>query len=121
MLFKRVFFTQKIIVLLSFMCGSNAIVWADIAGRVSFVEGQASVINNSSKRSVFKGDIIHTGEQIETLRDTTVQIRMIDDSVIALHPESLFEITQYKFNKNALFSSLISIFVKANKCIYCVF
>ena len=82
------------------MFGSNAIVWADIAGRVSFVEGQASVINNSTKRSVFKGDIIHTGEQIETLKETTVQIRMIDDSVVALHPESLFEITQYNFNKN---------------------
>ncbi|MBK6757906.1 MAG: FecR domain-containing protein [Moraxellaceae bacterium] len=100
MLSKRVLFPQKTIILLSFMFGSNAIVWADIAGRVSFVEGQASVINNSTKRSVFKGDIIHTGEQIETLKETTVQIRMIDDSVVALHPESLFEITQYNFNKN---------------------
>lgn len=105
MLFKRVLFLQKTVIVLSLMFGSNTIIWADIAGRVSFVEGQASVINNSSKRSVFKGDIIHTGEQIETLRDTTVQIRMIDDSIIALHPESLFEITQYKFNKNQLESS----------------
>jgi hypothetical protein len=105
MLAKRVLFLQKTAIVLSVMFGFNTVIWAEIAGRVSFVQGQASVINSSSTRSIFKGDIIHTGEQIETQKDATVQIRMIDDSVVALHQNSLFEITQYNYNKNTLESN----------------
>jgi hypothetical protein len=73
---------------------------ADIAARVTFVTGQVSVIDsNNNKRSVFKGDLIHGGEKIETANGR-IQVRMTDGGIIVLRPNSLFEITRYNFSKD---------------------
>jgi hypothetical protein len=61
---------------------------ADIAARVTFVTGQVSVIDsNNNKRSVFKGDLIHGGEKIETANGR-IQVRMTDGGIIVLRPNS---------------------------------
>lgn len=75
---------------------------AEIAGRVNFVQGQATILDEkNNKRSVFKGDLIHGGERIETASDSRVQLRITDGSNIILRPNSLLEINQYQFNKHA--------------------
>lgn len=81
--------------------GLPSVACAEIAGRVNFVVGQATILDEkNNKRSVFKGDLIHSGEKIQTTHNTRVQLRLIDGSVFVLLPNSLFEISQYSFNKN---------------------
>lgn len=80
--------------------GLSVPAFADVAARVTFVTGQVSVIDsNNNKRSVFKGDLIHGGEKIETANGR-IQVRMTDGGIIVLRPNSLFEITRYNFSKD---------------------
>lgn len=81
--------------------GVPSMAYADIAGRVNFVAGQATILDEkNNKRSVFKGDLIHGGEKIETASNARAQLRLTDGSVFVLLPNSLFEINQYRFNKS---------------------
>jgi len=81
--------------------GVPSMAYADIAGRVNFVAGQATILDEkNNKRSVFKGDLIHGGEKIETAGNARAQLGLTDGSVFILPPNSLFEISQYRFNKS---------------------
>lgn len=81
--------------------GIPSMAYADIAGRVNFVAGQATILDEkNNKRSVFKGDLIHGGEKIETAGNARAQLGLTDGSVFILPPNSLFEISQYRFNKS---------------------
>jgi len=81
--------------------GVPSMAYADIAGRVNFMVGQATILDEkNNKRSVFKGDLIHGGEKIETASNARAQLRLTDGSVFVLASNSLFEISQYRFNKS---------------------
>lgn len=82
------------------LLGVSSPSFAEIAARVTFVTGQVSVIDSSNnKRSVYKGDLIRSGEKIETVNGR-VQVRMTDGGIIVLRQNSLFEISKYSFSKD---------------------
>lgn len=71
----------------------------DVAARITFATGQVYVLDSANKKqTVVKGDLIRSGDKIETANGR-VQIRMTDGGIIVLRPYSLFEISQYSFNK----------------------
>lgn len=87
---------------LFFLCVSSTTM-ADIAGRISTVVGQASITSGDTTRSVFKDDLIHSGEKIETLdNESKAQILFTDNSIVVLHPLSHLEIKKYFFDSNQI-------------------
>jgi|GEM_PF-1700598 len=101
-LLKKSFTLPKISMLFLGVLGFNSIASAaDIAGRVTFALGEVVVSDDkNNKRSVFKGDLIRSGEKIETSNNGRVQVRMTDGGTIVLRPNSVFEITRYSFSKD---------------------
>lgn len=101
-LLKKSFTLPKISMLFLGVLGFTSIASAaDIAGRVTFSLGEVVVSDEkNNKRSVFKGDLIRSGERIETLNNSRVQVRMTDGGTIILRPNSVFEITRYSFSKD---------------------
>ena len=101
-LLKKSFALPKISMLFLGVLGFTSIASAaDIAGRVTFALGEVVVSDDkNNKRSVFKGDLIRSGERIETSNNGRVQVRMTDGGTIVLRPNSVFEITRYSFSKD---------------------
>ena len=96
---KHLFLTKSTVTLLGVL-GISSVAIADVAARVTFVTGQVSVIDTANnKRSVYKGDLIRSGEKLETANGR-VQVRMTDGGIIVLRPYSLFEIAKYNFSKD---------------------
>lgn len=101
-LLKKSFTSPKIFMLFLGVLGFTPLASAaDIAGRVTFALGEVVVSDDkNNKRSVFKGDLIRSGEKIETANNGRVQVRMTDGGTIVLSPNSVFEITRYSFSKD---------------------
>jgi len=96
------FSKTKIATTIAFLVFAPLSYAADIAGRVYFTSGSVSVTNsqNNQQRSVFKGDLVYSGERIETGSNSRIQIRMTDGGTIVLRPNSSFEIAKYSFSKD---------------------
>lgn len=72
---------------------------AETAGRVNFVVGEVSAISNDGSRRVLgKGDLVNSGERLETGRGR-LQIRFTDGSFVSLQPNTVFGLDNYAFNK----------------------
>ncbi|MCB1657885.1 MAG: hypothetical protein KDI39_06620, partial [Pseudomonadales bacterium] len=72
---KHLFLTKSTVTLLGVL-GISSVAIADVAARVTFVTGQVSVIDTANnKRFVYKGDLIRSGEKLETANGR-VQVRM---------------------------------------------
>jgi hypothetical protein len=75
--------------------------WAD-AGRFQFVAGQVTVVGaGGGSRAAAKGDLVREGEVITTASDASAQLRMADEGLIALRPDSSLRIESYRFQGQA--------------------
>lgn len=74
---------------------------ADTAGRVNFVVGEVTATSPENKqRLLYKGDLVNSGDRLETGNKSRVQIRMTDGGFLALRPNSIFQIEKYSFSRD---------------------
>jgi len=73
---------------------------ADIAGRIIMARGDVQAINNKGvKRQLKRRDSIYSHEIIKTGIDSKVQIRFIDNALLALKAESELNIKAYVYSE----------------------
>ncbi len=75
--------------------------FAGTAGRVNFIVGEATATaSDNTTRILYKGDLINSGEKLETTQNSRVQIRFTDGSFLSLKPNSIFNIEKYSFSRD---------------------
>lgn len=81
-----------------------------IAGHVAFVNGDVQLLNTGKQnRTVQTGDPVYVGDQIQTLANAHLHLRMIDNAFVALRPESQLTIRLYDYDKDQPQASRIRI------------
>jgi len=74
--------------------------WA-IAGTVQVLIGTARISQHTGQeRPALRGDNLYEGDTVATNANSNVQIRMIDDSIIWVRPDSRFKIERYQSNQH---------------------
>lgn len=72
--------------------------WAAVAGRFQFVAGDVRIVSaDGRERPAIKGGEIHEKESIFSGKTGSAQLRMIDDGIVAVRPETSLRIDEYKF------------------------
>jgi uncharacterized protein YoxC len=72
---------------------------ASVAGRFQFVNGDVKVVAaNGKERSASKGAEVNEGESIVTSPTASAQIRMGDDGLIVVRPDTKLRITTFLYN-----------------------
>lgn len=83
------------------LLGGFAAVFAHFAvadeGKVLTAVGPVSVVRDGKEFRLNRGETVRTGDLIKVAEDGSAQIRMSDESIIALSPRTEFKITEYKF------------------------
>ncbi len=81
-----------------------------LAGHVAFVNGQVNVVRGSQPaHTVQTGDPVYVGERIQTLTDSHLHLRMVDNAFVALRPMSQLVISTYDYDKDQPQASRIRI------------
>lgn len=81
------------------LCFSQS-AWA-IAGTIQVLIGTARISQHTGQdRPALRGDNLYEGDTVATHANSNVQIRMIDDSVIWVRPDSRFKIERYQSNQH---------------------
>ncbi|MDP2811491.1 MAG: FecR family protein [Rhodocyclaceae bacterium] len=71
--------------------------WAS-AGRLQFVTGEVSIVgSDGTRRPALKGDSVNEGDTVITAVGAVAQLRMSDEGLIALRPDSTLKIETYRF------------------------
>lgn len=72
--------------------------WAAVAGRFQFVAGDVRIVSaDGRERSAIKGGEVNEKESILSGKTGSAQLRMIDDGIVAVRPETALRIDEYKF------------------------
>ncbi|MDH5258983.1 MAG: FecR domain-containing protein, partial [Gammaproteobacteria bacterium] len=75
--------------------------YADVAGKVIFSIGKAQIKSVSGEITrLRRGDQVNNGDTIITSRKAQVQIRMVDNALISVRPDSQFVLEQYVYKEN---------------------
>jgi hypothetical protein len=89
-------FSLGILTLISMCLPHSA--WAAVAGRFQFVAGDVRIVSVDGKeRQAIKGGEINEKESILSGKTGSAQLRMIDDGIVAVRPETALRIDEYKF------------------------
>jgi hypothetical protein len=81
-----------------------------VAGHVAFVNGQVLLSQQGKpKRSVQTGDPVYVGDHIQTLANSQLHLRMVDNAFLALRPSSQLVISAYQYDKDQPQASKIRI------------
>jgi len=81
------------------LCFSQA-AWA-IAGTIQVLIGTARISQHTGQdRPALRGDNLYEGDTVATSANSNVQIRMIDDSIIWVRPESRLKIERYRSDQH---------------------
>ncbi len=84
------------VLLLAFASGACASI---DAGQVQFVHGDSRALGaNGVERALKKGDPVYEGETVVTGPSASLQLRMSDEAVIAVRPNSRLQIEVYRFD-----------------------
>lgn len=79
----------------------TGLAWGETAGRVNFVSGDVAAVKpDNTRRMLARGDMVNSGERLETGGKARVQIRFTDGSFLALQPNTVFSLDTYQFNKD---------------------
>lgn len=82
---------------LASMCLSHS-AWAAVAGRFQFVAGDVRIVSSDGReRAAIKGGEVNEKESILSGKTGSAQLRMIDDGIVAVRPETALRIDEYKF------------------------
>jgi len=74
--------------------------WA-AAGTIQVVIGAARISQHTGQeRPAARGDNLYEGDTVATDSNSNVQIRMIDEAIVWLRPESQFKIDKYRSNQH---------------------
>ena len=69
------------------------------AGRVQFVFGNSRALAaNGVERVLRKGDVVYEGDTVITGPSASLQLRMVDQAMIAVRPNTRLRIDAYRFN-----------------------
>ena len=75
------------------------VVEASVAGRFQFVNGDVKVVAaNGKERSVSKGSEVSEGESVVTSPSASAQIKMEDDGLIVVRPDTKLRITTFLYS-----------------------
>ena len=81
-----------------------------VAGHVAFVNGQVVLAQQGKpNRSVQTGDPVYVGDHIQTLANSQLHLRMVDNAFLALRPLSQLVISAYQYDKDQPQASKIRI------------
>jgi len=81
-----------------------------VAGHVAFVNGQVVLAQQGKpNRSVQTGDPVYVGDHIQTLANSQLHLRMVDNAFLALRPMSQLVISAYQYDKDQPQASKIRI------------
>lgn len=81
-----------------------------VAGHVAFVNGQVVLAQQGKpNRSVQTGDPVYVGDHIQTLANSQLHLRMVDNAFLALRPSSQLVINAYQYDKDQPQASKIRI------------
>jgi len=86
-----------------------------VAGNVIFSHGPVEAQSNGRTRLLAKGDPVCVGETIVTQQSGMVQIRMVDDGLVAIRPRTQLKIEKFAYNGTDQDASLISLFQGASR------
>jgi len=67
------------------------------AGRVLVAVGDVAIVRDGQRLPARNGTEVRTGDQIELGAQSNAQIRLSDESIVALRPETTFKLTDYVF------------------------
>ncbi|MBZ4209860.1 MAG: FecR domain-containing protein [Rhodoferax sp.] len=71
------------------------------AGTIQMVIGTARISQHTGQeRSAARGDNLYEGDTVATDSNSNVQIRMIDEAIVWLRPDSQFKIDKYRSNQH---------------------
>ena len=83
--------------------------WA-IAGTIQVLVGTARISQHTGQeRPAVRGDNLYEGDTVATPANSNVQIRMIDDSIIWVRPDSRFKIERYQSDKHGAAKNDVSL------------
>jgi hypothetical protein len=85
-------------ILLAWLFAFNAYA-ADIAGTVSFVIGDAQVVQDGQMQKVARGQNVLVGQTLQTGDNGHIHLRMIDGAFVSLRPSSRMKIDDYKYDQ----------------------
>ena len=74
---------------------------AQLAGRVQFVSGTATIERAAERLAVKIGDEVRRGDALVTAADGLVQLVMVDQARVSMRPASRMRIDEYRFDENA--------------------
>jgi hypothetical protein len=81
-----------------------------VAGHVAFVNGQVVIAQQGKpNRTVQTGDPVYVGDHIQTLANSQLHLRMVDNAFLALRPSSQLVISAYQYDKDQPQASKIRI------------
>lgn len=90
---------KKFAVLAWMAVSSACALAADLAGSVSFVIGDASVISEDGKpRAVTRGENINAGQVLQTGTTGHIHLRMVDGAFVSIRPQSRLRIEDYHYD-----------------------
>jgi len=79
--------------------GFTQVAEAAVAGRFQFVSGDVKVIAaNGKERSASKGGEVNEGESVVTSPSSSAQIKMVDDGLIVVRPDTKLRITTFLYS-----------------------
>jgi hypothetical protein len=72
--------------------------YAGIAGHAQFVNGSVQITNSAGQtRALQKGDVVHESDTITTTKASSAQIKMRDNGLIAIRPDSKLKFDSFVF------------------------
>jgi len=71
------------------------------AGRFLLVSGEAALVRGAQEIAAAVGTPVHVGDTIRVGARSNVQIRMTDESIIALRSNSVFRVDEYIYSEKA--------------------
>lgn len=80
-----------------------------LAGNVTVVKGTVEAKSNGHSRLLAKGDSICVGETVMTSRLGSVQIKMVDDGLITVRPQTQLKIEKFVYSGTDKDTSLLAL------------
>lgn len=91
--------TTMLYLLTLFLFVCSPLSYAEIAGRVQFVNGEVQLTSLAGQiKRIQKGDAVNEGDTIASAQAASVQIRMRDGGMLAVRADTQFKIDGYHFN-----------------------
>lgn len=88
-------------IVLGLMLGYGNLVYAQSAGRVLVAVGDISALRNDRTIALKAGDEVFNGDTLRVGDTSNMQVRFSDEGVVALRPNTVFRIDDYKFANQA--------------------